>query len=53
MSDQEGNDSQRRDKLLLRLLQRPPQPRPTRKRDKEKPKATSPIYAGLKYTVIE
>jgi hypothetical protein len=36
-SDQTADDGQRRDKLLLRLLKTPPQPRPKRVRDKEKP----------------
>jgi hypothetical protein len=42
MSDQQSDDDQRRDKLLLRLLKTPPQPRPKRERAKEevKPKAT-------------
>jgi hypothetical protein len=36
MSDQQGDDDQRRDKLLLRLLKTPPQPRAKRERDKRK-----------------
>jgi hypothetical protein len=39
MSDQGSVDDQRRDKLLLKLLKTPPQPRPKRERGKEKPKA--------------
>jgi len=30
MTDQGGDDEQRRDKLLLRLLKTPPKPRPKR-----------------------
>ncbi len=36
MSDHQTDDDQRRDKLLLRLLKTPPQPRPKRERGKEK-----------------
>jgi hypothetical protein len=39
MSDQECGDGQRRDKLLLRLLKTPPQPRPKRERGKRAAKA--------------
>jgi hypothetical protein len=35
MVEQDKEDDQRRDKLLLRLLKSPPQPRPKRERDKE------------------
>jgi hypothetical protein len=35
MSDREGDDGQRRDALLRRLLKTPPQPRPKRERGKE------------------
>jgi hypothetical protein len=41
MDDQPSDDGQQRDKLLLRLLKSPPQPRPKRKRDKKKPTRTS------------
>jgi hypothetical protein len=34
MSEPENKDEQERDKLLLRLLKSPPQPRPKRARDK-------------------
>jgi hypothetical protein len=34
---QSNEDSQRRDKLLLRLLKTPPQQRPKRKRNERKP----------------
>ena len=34
MSDQRDDDGQQRDKLLLRLLKTPPQPRPKREREK-------------------
>jgi hypothetical protein len=37
MSNQPTDDDQRRDKLLLRLLKTPPQPRPKRVRSKRKP----------------
>jgi hypothetical protein len=37
MTDQQSDDDQRRDKLLLRLLKTPPQPRPKRERVKGKP----------------
>jgi len=40
MSDQTSDNGQRRDKLLLRLLKAPPQPRPKRERAKEKPTLT-------------
>jgi hypothetical protein len=36
MSDQEGDDDQRRDALLLRLLKTSPQPRPHRERGERK-----------------
>jgi hypothetical protein len=36
---EEGDSDQRRDKLLLRLLKSPPQPRPKRERGNEKAKA--------------
>jgi len=39
MSDQQSDDDQCRDRLLLRLLKTPPQPRPKRERGKEKPNA--------------
>jgi hypothetical protein len=45
MSDQQNDDDQQRDKLLLRLLKTPPQPRPKRERGIQKPtvkKPTSP-----------
>ena len=37
MNSQEGDDGQRRDALLRRLLKTPPQPRPKRERGGEKP----------------
>jgi hypothetical protein len=40
MSDHQSDNEQHRDKLLLRLLKAPPKPRPTRERDKGKPKAS-------------
>jgi hypothetical protein len=37
MIDREGDDGQRRDALLRRLLKTPPQPRPKRERGEGKP----------------
>jgi hypothetical protein len=43
MSDQQGDDDQRRDKLLLRLLKTPPQTRDQLKADRAKAKKTAKI----------
>jgi hypothetical protein len=40
MADQGSNDEKRRDKLLLRLLNTPPKPRPKRERGEERAKAS-------------
>jgi len=37
MMSHDDTTDQQRDKLLLRLLKTPPQPRPKRARDKDKP----------------
>jgi hypothetical protein len=52
MSDQGSNSEQRRDKLLLRLLKTPPQPRPKRERSKAKP-ATKPRKVQQNGTVAK